>query len=150
MQMYLIVSRYIHNPPIVERRVKHRNRVILCHIDLVKDSKTAVYRALIHRTRPQLHFTAAKCICAHKRAAVHVDMKGHVVGRSAEHPRKIFRQNIFSGRLRAGQQDILALQQRVGRHLKCFSSIIRHVRGGDSVLQSFLHRIMCPESSYFL
>ena len=90
--------------------MQHRYCIVLCHIDLIKNTKAAIFRTQIDRPFPKLDLIVSKRIGADQRTAVHIYMEGNVVRRTMEQVRQILCQNIFSGCLRSGQQNMLPLQ----------------------------------------
>ena len=70
--------------------MQHGDRIIFCHIDLIKNAETTPDCAVIHRTCPKLHFVVAEGVRANQRTAVHIYMERNIPGRPAENVSQIF------------------------------------------------------------
>ncbi len=121
--------------------MKHRSRIIFCHIDLIKNTESSLFCAAVDTAFAKLHFIVPEGICPDQRAAVRIDIKRDVVDRTLKNPCQIFRQNILPGRLRSAEQKIGAFQKGSHRHLQNFFSIKGNGRLYHPVPHPFPHRM---------
>ena len=145
-----VISRYINTSSVVQCRMENRNRIILCHIDLVQDSESAILGAAVYTSLPKLYLIIYKSICADQIPAVCIYMKGYIINRSSEDPCKVFCQNILSCSLSSCKEKVFALEHRSNPHFQHFSSVKGHIRLGNSVFLFLRHRITASEGFYLL
>ena len=112
IQADAVVSRNIDDPAEIQNGVKNSQRFIFRHIDLIKNAETALLCHPQNRSLPQANRAVLKRIRSDQRSGVCIDIKRNIPLRSPENRGQILRQNVFSGSLRTGQEQMLADQQR--------------------------------------
>ena len=95
MQLYSGISRYINASSMIQCGMKHGYRVILCHINLIENTKTAVLCTFVNRSLSKLNFIIFKSICTYQCCTVCIHMKGNIIGWSSKHPGKCLAEDIF-------------------------------------------------------
>ena len=135
MKIDLIVSRHVNGAAVIQSSVKHRNRIIFRHVDLIQNTEAAFLCTLVNASLAQLHLVIHEGICSDQVAAVCVHMERHVIHRSSKNIRQVLCQNILTSCLRSCQKQILLLQHRCHGHLQGFFSIEGQRRFYQTVLR---------------
>ena len=110
--------------------MKDRQCFVARHIDLVQYAETALNCALADRAGAEYDLPVPEGISSDHIRRVHIDMERYVVRGTSEEGGEIFGEHIFTCRFGTGQQKILPAEQRLGRLLPHFLSIIYITRSG--------------------
>ena len=130
--------------------MEHGQSFVLRHIHLVQHAKAAQAGAGADRAFPEHHLAVLQGVRADEGGRVHVDVHGHVPAGATEHGGQVLRQHVLAGGLRAGQQQVLAAQQRGGGALPYLLAIVKVVRRGDAGLGLRRRGVLGTEGLYLL
>ena len=127
----------------VQRGVQHGKSLIFGHVDLVEHAEAPVLRAEVDGAGAEGHLSVFKGVHADEPGGIHADVEGNVPRGAAEGLRQIFGQHVLAGRLAAGEQQVLAAQQRGDGGLPDLFPIIMIARLRDAALQRRLGGVLC-------
>ena len=145
MKVYLVISRHIDGTAVVQCRMKHRNCVVFCHIDLVQDTESAIFCTAVDTSLAKLHFVVLKSIRSDQITTVGIYVKRYIVRRTVKNICQVLGTDILAGRCRSGQEQVLTLEDGCDRHLQDLLSIERYGRFRDPSCCFFLYRISLSE-----
>ena len=124
IDLYALVARHVNGAAEVERCMQHGQRLIFCHVDLVKHAEAAVLCAEIYRAGAEADLAAFKRIHADETGCVHVDVERYVPRGAGKGLRKILCQHIFACGLAAGKQQVFSAQNGGDRLFPYVLSVI--------------------------
>ena len=150
MKIDLVISRNINGTPIVQRCMKNRDCIIFCHIDLIKDSKSAIFCTPVNASLSKLYFIILKSVRTNQIPTVCIDVKRNIIRRPVKYICQIFCQNIFAGGFWSGQKQILSLQDPCNGHLQNIFSIKWNCRFDNSVFHLIRNGIYFPKLYNFI
>lgn len=133
--MEQVIAGDIHRMTEVQQRMEYGHGFVPGHVDFIEDPEAAFYRALVHGTGAEFHFSVFKGIGSQHPGGIHIDVEGHVPHGPSEHRRQVFRQHVLPGGLGAGQQQVLPAQQGGNGLFPHVFAIIMEVRDGDPGLE---------------
>ena len=84
-------------------------------------------------------------ICTDQRAGVSIYMERYVIQRTPEQIGQVLREDVLAGRLGAGQENILSLQQGCDRHREDFITEVRDLRLRQTILHRVVYGVLSPE-----
>ena len=119
--------------------MKHRDRVVFRHIDLIEHAEPTVLRRKRDGTAAQPHLAAGEGVGADEHTAVGVHMERGGEHRAREEPCKVVRKNVLARRLSACEQEILPLQQRGDRRIEHLFADKLHHRARNASLRGRIH-----------
>ena len=119
--------------------MKHRDRVVFRHIDLIEHAEPTVLRRKRDGTAAQPHLAAGEGVGADEHTAVGVHMERGGEHRAREEPCKVVRKNVLARRLSACEQEILPLQQRGDRRIEHLFADESNHRARNAPLRGRIH-----------
>ena len=137
------ISRNIQNAPEIKGGMEDGEGFIFSHIDLIEDTESALYGCKKDGSFPENDTAPVICIRPDQIGRVCSDVERDVPDRPQESCSEILGQDIFSGRLRTGEQKVPAGKNRGERLLPHFLSVIHIFRMRDPFPISLIDRI-CP------
>ena len=150
VQRDALVARHVDDPPVIQRGVEHRQRLIFGHVHLVQHTEAAQTGAAADRPLPEHHLALLQGVRADKGGGVHVDVHGYVPHGAAEHGGQILRQHVLAGGLRPRQQQVLAAQQRSRRALPDRLAVVEALGYGNARLCLGRYGVRRPKVLYLL
>ena len=119
--------------------MKHRDRVVFCHVDLIEHAEPAVLRRKRDGAAAQPHLAAGEGVGADEHAAVGIHMERSGEHRAREEPCEVVRKNVLARRLSAREQEILPLQQRGDRRIEHLFADESNHRARNAPLRGRIH-----------
>ena len=119
--------------------MKHRDRVVFRHIDLIEHAEPTVLRRKRDGTAAQPHLAAGEGVGADEHTAVGIHMERGGEHRAREEPCKVVRKDVLARRLSACEQEILPLQQRGDRRIEHLFADKLHHRARNASLRGRIH-----------
>ena len=96
MKVDPVIARNINGAAIVQSCMKDRDRIVLCHIDLIQNTEATILGTLIDAALSEADFIVYKGIRSDQVSAVCIDMERYIINRTAKSICQIFCQDIFS------------------------------------------------------
>ena len=132
MKVDPVIARNINGAAIVQSCMKDRDRIVLCHIDLIQNTEATILGTLIDAPFSEADFIVYKGIRSDQVSAVCIDMERYIVNRAAKSICQIFCQDIFSRGLWACKKKIFSFQKSCNGHFQDFFSVERYGWSGNS------------------
>ena len=95
MKVDPVIARNINGATIVQSCMKDRDRIVLCHIDLIQNTEATILGTLIDAALSEADFIVYKGIRSDQVSAVCIDMERYIINRAAKSICQIFCQDIF-------------------------------------------------------
>ena len=119
--------------------MKHRDRVVFCHVDLIEHAEPAVLRRKRDGAAAQPHLAAGEGVGADEHAAVGIHMERGGEHWAREEPCEVVRKNVLARCLSAREQEILPLQQCRDRRIEHLFADESNHRARNAPLRGRIH-----------
>ena len=103
MEVDLVIARHINGTTVVQGCVKNGNSIVLCHVDLIEDSESSVFCALVDGSFAEFYFIIYKGVCSDQVSAVCIYMERNVICRTVENLCQVLCKDVLSCGFGAGE-----------------------------------------------
>ena len=133
--MEQIIARDIHRMAEIQQEMEHGHSFIPGHVDLIEYPEAPFHRTLVHRSRPEFHFSVFEGVRAQHPGGIHVDVEGNVPHRPSEYDSQVLCQHVLPGSFRTCQQQVLSAQQGRNSLFPHIFPVIMEMRDRDTGLE---------------